>query len=298
MKKIVLVCLAAATLAAMAAYTINGSYNSTFGYLTGQEASGNYVSAFGAGAAGYSTGATRSTFVGAASGVGAHSPVDCVGLGYRTLRGSTGCDGCVAIGARTMTDSTNCYNCVCVGRQRDDEAWSDRSDMTWINGQIIAYPGRLAINPSPLAETDESEDPATKDLHYYSTDAKPPVIEMTEVATTNGEYRTRLCLNADEVVITNGVVEYLQARVAHAASADNSMYAEAAGHAQDAGSADFAENAVYAERAVRAEYLNSRAGDPELTAEDVLAMFASATNRIAALEAALHSVTNNLSGGN
>ena len=298
MKKIVIVCLAAATLAAMAAYTINGSYNSTFGYLTGQDASGNYVSAFGAGAAGYSTGDTRVVFVGAAAGVNTYSAVDCAGLGYRALRGATSCEGCVAIGTRAMADANDCRNCVYIGQQDEyAQGLNGRSDFTWINGQVIAYPGRLAIHDQPLAEYDESADPATHDWRYYDVNARPPTIDL-ETIETNGEYRTRLCLNADEVVITNGVVEYLQARVTHAASANNSMYAVDAGHAQDAGSADFAENAIYAQRADSATCLNSRAGDPELTAEDVLAMFAAATNRIAALEAALQSVTNNLSGGN
>ena len=206
MKKIVIVCLAAATLAAMAAYTINGSYNSTFGYLTGQDASGNYVSAFGAGAAGYSTGSTRSTFVGAASGVNAYYPTDCVGIGYRTLRGANSCDSCVAIGARTMTDSTGCSDCVFIGRQRDEETWSGRSDMTWINGQIIAYPGRLAIHDQPLAEQDESMDEATHDWRYYDDGWRLPTIDL-ETIETNGEYKTRLTLRADDVRMDAGTFD-------------------------------------------------------------------------------------------
>ena len=277
MKKIVLFSLAAAALAAMAAYTINGSYNSTFGYLTGQDASGNYVSAFGAGAAGYSTGSTRATFVGAASGVSAYYPTDCVGIGYRTLRTSSNCTECVAIGSGAMSGARSCQHCVAIGPDVTID-WSYRYNLVSINNQVIAFPGYMALHPQPLVnEQDEGLDSVshTSDWRYYDDNGNRPAIEFRTVndGTTD---RTILSFNADEVVISNSSL-----RIEHVAHADSAQSAEYAGNSGHSVSAE------YSYGLQDGGTLNVVSGADILSRIAALeAALVAATNRIAILEAA------------
>lgn len=130
-KGIVVAALCAASLAADAAETVNGSYNTSLGYLAGKNASGERVTVMGAGAGGEMTGAERTDLMGAASGVRSHGLVDCVGIGYRALRGSTNMNNVVAIGGRAFENRSNV------------------SDATWINGQFYAEGGTCYIKPDP-----------------------------------------------------------------------------------------------------------------------------------------------------
>ena len=124
-------------LSAPAAETVSGSYNTSLGYLAGKDASGERVTVMGAGAGGAMTGALRTDLLGAASGVRSANLTDCVGIGYRALRGSSNMTSVVAIGSRAFENRTGV------------------SDATWINGQFYAEGGTCFIKPDPsMADED------------------------------------------------------------------------------------------------------------------------------------------------
>lgn len=132
------VALCAAALAAGAAETVNGSYNTSLGYLAGKDASGERVTVMGAGAGGEMTQASRTDLVGAGSGVRSQGLADCVGIGYRALRGSTNMNNVVAIGARAFENRTGV------------------SDATWINGQFYAEGGTFFVKPDPAMPDEDA----------------------------------------------------------------------------------------------------------------------------------------------
>lgn len=133
-----LAALLAAAPAADAAETVNGSFNTSLGYLAGKDASGERTTVMGAGAGGEMTGANRTDLVGAGAGVRSKGLVDCVGIGYRALRGSTNMENVVAIGKRAF------------------ENRSGVSDATWINGQFYAEGGEFFIKPDPATPDEDA----------------------------------------------------------------------------------------------------------------------------------------------
>ena len=98
MKKTILIACLAAALALFAAEKITGDYNSTLGYLAGQNATGDRVTAMGAGAAGASKDNSKSTFFGAAAGAYSSNVVNSVAIGYHALKGASNVTDSVIIG--------------------------------------------------------------------------------------------------------------------------------------------------------------------------------------------------------
>lgn len=98
MKKTILIVCLTATLALFAAEKITGDYNSTLGYLAGQNATGDRVTAMGAGAAGASKDNVKSTFFGAAAGAYSSNIVNSVAIGYHALKGASNVTDSVIIG--------------------------------------------------------------------------------------------------------------------------------------------------------------------------------------------------------
>lgn len=139
--KIALGTVCAVALCALGSEIISGDYNTTLGYLAGQNASGNRVTAMGAGSAGESYSNERTTFFGAACGTYSSYIVDCVAMGYRALRNAMNKERVVAIGAHALEDDTD-----------------DRHDLTWINGQFFAEeePDTFYIKPDPEGSDEES----------------------------------------------------------------------------------------------------------------------------------------------
>lgn len=112
-------------LAAILAYaTVTGEYNTWFGYLAGEEASGNRATVFGAGAGGGAQDIYRTDLIGAAAGVYSYRFYDSVGIGYRALRQSQDVTNTVAIGSHAL-EGVN---------------MGGITDATWINGHFVANP--------------------------------------------------------------------------------------------------------------------------------------------------------------
>ena len=110
-----------ATLVAHAANPIDGSYNTSLGWLAGLNAIGDRATVMGAGAGAEATGINRTDFVGAAAGAFSDGLTDCVGMGYRALRCATNANEVVAIGRDAFAGRTGL------------------SKATWLNGQFVAY---------------------------------------------------------------------------------------------------------------------------------------------------------------
>ncbi len=112
-------------LAATLAYaTVTGDYNTWFGYLAGEDASGNRATVFGAGAGGGAQDIYRTDLIGAAAGVYGYRFHDSVGIGYRALRYSSDVTNTVAIGSHAL-EGVN---------------MGGITDATWINGHFVANP--------------------------------------------------------------------------------------------------------------------------------------------------------------
>ena len=107
---------------------ITGDYNTWFGHLSGEDASGNRATAFGAGAGGGAQDLYRTDLIGAAAGVDGRQIIDTVGIGYRALRGSIGVSNSVAIGTFALAG---------VG------GMGEIHDATWVNGHFVANPPRF-----------------------------------------------------------------------------------------------------------------------------------------------------------
>jgi len=111
--------------AAILAYaTITGEYNTWFGYLAGEDSSGNRATVFGAGAGGGAQDLYRTDLIGAAAGVDGYRFFDTVGIGYRALRGSSDVTNTVAIGSYALAGVN----------------MGGITDATWINGHFVANP--------------------------------------------------------------------------------------------------------------------------------------------------------------
>ena len=190
---------------AFAADIINGNYNTSGGYQSGYAASGEFMCAFGATSAALSTGGSKTAFFGTASGAYSWYGIGCAALGHFSMNGASNCTECVAIGPGAMAGASSCYRCTAIGPDVGTD-WRNRSDVTWINGQIVAYPGRLAIHDQPLTEQDESMDEATHSWMYYDEGGRLPTIDL-ETIETNGEYKTRLTLRADDVRMDAGTFD-------------------------------------------------------------------------------------------
>ena len=105
----------ATVLCAFGAELISGDYNTTLGYLAGKDASGDRVTAMGAGAAGESEDNERSSFFGAASGTYSKRIVDCVAIGYRSLKNALDNIGSMFIGNHAGEESSDMIECVVNG---------------------------------------------------------------------------------------------------------------------------------------------------------------------------------------
>ena len=111
--------------AALLAYaTITGNYNTWFGYIAGEEASGDRATVFGAGAGAGAQDLYRTDLIGAAAGVDGARFYDTVGIGYRALRDSSDVTNTVAIGAYALSGVN----------------MGGITDATWINGHFVANP--------------------------------------------------------------------------------------------------------------------------------------------------------------
>ena len=112
--------------AALLAYaTITGNYNTWFGYIAGEDASGDRATVFGAGAGGGAQDMYRTDLIGAAAGVDSYRLYDTVGIGYRALRDSMDISNTVAIGSHALE---------AVG------GMGATYNATWINGHFVANP--------------------------------------------------------------------------------------------------------------------------------------------------------------
>ena len=249
------------------AYTISGGYNTTGGYMSGYNSSGDYTVGLGAGAAAYLTNASHSTFLGAASGVGANNANSSIGIGYRALRMSSDCYGCVAIGSEAGAE------------------WRDISNATWINGAFFARPDYLAIDTDGMALIWDAE--ANGGIGEYiarnaEDNDRHPAIELRREY-SNDTSRTVIVLDAAEIVATNAFLRVRQAVNEYEIP-----------------------NAEHAFYAAVASMLEADRGDGEyLTATDVqdrhvavVSALSALSNRLAAVESALFSLTNNATGGN
>ena len=111
--------------AALLAYaTITGNYNTWFGYIAGEEASGDRATVFGAGAGAGAQDLYRTDLIGAAAGVDGARFYDTVGIGYRALRDAQDVTNTVAIGAYAFAGVN----------------MGGITDATWINGHFVVNP--------------------------------------------------------------------------------------------------------------------------------------------------------------
>lgn len=120
MKKIFTIAVFGMVLGAYAANPIDGSYNTSLGWLAGLNASGEKATAIGSAAAVEATGINRTDLVGAGAGSYSDGLTDCVGIGFRALALSTNANEVVAIGRDAFAGKTGL------------------SKATWINGQFYA----------------------------------------------------------------------------------------------------------------------------------------------------------------
>ena len=115
----------AITLAALLAVAnITGNYNTWFGYIAGEDASGDRATVFGAGAGAGAQDLYRTDLIGAAAGVDGYRFYDTVGIGYRALRYSSDVSNTVAIGSHAL-EGVN---------------MGGITDATWINGHFVVNP--------------------------------------------------------------------------------------------------------------------------------------------------------------
>ena len=121
MKKIFTIAVFGMVLGAYAANPIDGSYNTSLGWLAGLNANGEKATAVGAAAAVEATGITRTDFVGAGAGSYSDGLTDCVGIGFRSLAFGTNMNSVVGIGRDAF-----------LGRKGLSKA-------TWLNGRFVAY---------------------------------------------------------------------------------------------------------------------------------------------------------------
>ena len=121
MKKIFTIAVFGMVLGAHAANPIDGSYNTSLGWIAGLNANGEKATAVGAAAAAEATGITRTDFVGAGAGSYSDGLTDCVGIGFRSLAFGTNMNSVVGIGRDAF-----------LGRKGLSKA-------TWLNGQFVAY---------------------------------------------------------------------------------------------------------------------------------------------------------------
>ncbi len=117
--------ISAVLCAAILAYaTVTGEYNTWFGFLAGEDASGNRATVFGAGAGGGAQDIYRTDLIGAAAGVGGYRFFDTVAIGYRALRDSSDVTNTVAIGSYALAGVN----------------MGGIADATWINGHFVVNP--------------------------------------------------------------------------------------------------------------------------------------------------------------
>lgn len=121
MKNIFTTAVFGMVLGAYAANPIDGSYNTSLGWLAGLNANGEKATAIGAAAAVEATGIDRTDFFGTGAGSYSDGLTDCVGLGFRSLAFGTNMNCVVGIGRDAF-----------VGRKGLSKA-------TWLNGQFVAY---------------------------------------------------------------------------------------------------------------------------------------------------------------
>ena len=121
MKHIFTIAVFGMVLGAHAANPIDGSYNTSLGWIAGLNANGEKATAIGAAAAAEATGITRTDFVGAGAGSYSDGLTDCVGIGFRSLAFGTNMNSVVGIGRDAF-----------LGRKGLSKA-------TWLNGQFVAY---------------------------------------------------------------------------------------------------------------------------------------------------------------
>ena len=112
--------LCLAVLGAIYAADMTGNFNTWLGYIAGINSDGERSTVQGAGAGGEATGLIRSDLIGAASGVYSSNLTDCVGIGYRALRGASDMSEVVAIGSGAFSNRTGL------------------TKATWLNGQFYA----------------------------------------------------------------------------------------------------------------------------------------------------------------
>ena len=127
MKNIAFVTVLAA--AALAVAGMTGDFNTWFGHLAGENATGERTTVQGAGAGGEAKYIERTDFIGAAAGVYSRDIRESVGIGYRAMRGTANCSNVVAIGSHALESVSNINNA------------------TWINGHICVQGGRFFISP-------------------------------------------------------------------------------------------------------------------------------------------------------
>ena len=77
---------------------MTGDFNTWLGYIAGINSDGERSTVQGAGAGGEATGLIRTDLIGAAAGAYSSHLTDCVGIGYRALRGASDMSEVVAIG--------------------------------------------------------------------------------------------------------------------------------------------------------------------------------------------------------
>ena len=131
--------ISAIMLAAILAYaTVTGEYNTWFGFLAGEDASGNRATVFGAGAGGGAQDIYRTDLIGAAAGVCGYRFRDTVAIGYRALRDSMDMSNTVAIGSHALEG---------VG------GMGETHNATWINGHFVVNPPRYDEDSSSWRQT-------------------------------------------------------------------------------------------------------------------------------------------------
>ena len=121
MKNIFTIAVFGMVLGAYAANPIDGSYNTSLGWLAGLNANGEKATAIGAAAAVEATGIDRTDFFGTGAGSYSDGLTDCVGLGFRSLAFGTNMNSVIGIGRDAF-----------LGRKGLSKA-------TWLNGQFVAY---------------------------------------------------------------------------------------------------------------------------------------------------------------
>ena len=125
-KKITISAIMLAALLAVA--NITGNYNTWFGYIAGEDASGDRTTVFGAGAGAGAQDLYRTDLIGAAAGVDGYRFKDTVGIGYRALRDSMDMSNTVAIGSHALEG---------IG------GMGETYNATWVNGHFVANPPRF-----------------------------------------------------------------------------------------------------------------------------------------------------------